>query len=1164
MTEAKTIQSSVWMTKRYAFALTVIALLACSAFGALKMVIVQQESTGAVVNISGRQRMLSQRTTLFAQRMLLAANADEYERSAGELLKAVNLIERSHKGLTQGDVELNLPSGMSDTARRMYFEEGYFEGETPLDTHMKSYVKALRTVLATGHGDLTSDMAEIKYILSTAPGPLLKSLDRMVWQYQREGEAVIDMLNRLEAGVLALTLFTLMLEVLFIFRPMVSQVAAQITHLSFISDELSREVTERKRAEKELKKARDGLEIRVEERTAELTTEILQRKKIENSLRESEQRFRSVAETAYDAIVSVDRNGDIITWNRGARAVFGYEEEEVLGKTMEMMMPVGFRDSHHAGIKRVSAGGKPRLFNQIRELQGLHKEGRVVPLELSISAWTVGNEQFYTGIIRDITERKKDEEALHIAKEQAEAATRAKSEFLANMSHEIRTPMNAILGMAHLAQESDPAPKQKRFLDKIQSAGNLLLGLINDILDVSKIEAGKLQLELIDFDLDQSLNTLGDILAVWADNKGLEVLFTIDSETPHLLVGDPHRLGQVLLNLAGNAVKFTESGEIVVSVKPEEWTEEGVTLRFSVQDTGCGLSPEQVDGLFQPFTQADSSHTRKYGGTGLGLAISRQLAEIMGGRIQVVSELGQGSTFFFTANFGVSSLADEDIFTPPPELEGMRVLLAHENETSRRILGETLTSFSFRVDAVESGSQALAALDSSPEPYDLVVMDWKTSAADTNLVTAKHIKTHPRLAEGTVIILTSAHDQEENLHKIDELGPNGLLSKPVSPLRLFDSIMEAFGHPGEERRRHGFSPEAVNAEALQGIVGAKVLLVEDNPVNQDVARELMERRGLIVTIAKNGREGVAAVRGGAFELVLMDIQMPEMDGYQTTREIRSEARFKDLPIIAMTAYAMAGDREKCLAAGMNDHISKPFAPDFLFQTLVRWIEPKDRGYTPPAPNQLEMDGETPLPDRLPGMNLVKGLEKVVNNRGLYRKLLLTFRRDSRDVAERIEKALNAGDREEARNLAHALRGAAGNLGAQNLFEAVGDLESAIKAGDAIKRPLEDFRACLAVVIDGLAVLEEENRDPVGGAPEKPLDTEPLEPLIWEISRLLALGSPNAEEVLPEIRGALAGHLPKLLADLEEKVGAFQFEEAEAVIKRISVAVKAGGKGEDDG
>ncbi|MCP4996582.1 MAG: response regulator, partial [Gammaproteobacteria bacterium] len=1109
--------SNAWMTRRYAFALIVIALLACSAFAALKMVIAQQEGTGAVVNISGRQRMLSQRTTLFVQRMLLAADAEEYKLFSGELLKAVDLIERSHKGLTQGDAKLGLPSEMSETVHMMYFE-----GKAPLDEHMRSFVAALREVLATNYGALKPDMPEIIYILSTAPGPLLKSLDKMVWQYQREGEAVIKMLHWLEGGVLTLTLFTLMLEVLFIFRPMVRQVGVQITHLSQISDKLGREVAERKRAEEELRKARDELEIRVEERTTELTEEISQRNRIEKSLRESEQRFRSVAETAYDGIISVDQNGSIITWNKGAEAIFGHKENEILGKSVEMVMPKEFRSKHRAGIQRLSAGGEPRVLNRVLELEGLHKEGRIFPLELSISNWNVGNQAFYTGIIRNISERRKGEEDLrtaqnqilkahkasqlmmkiavaanqaehtrvaiqicldevcaftkwpvghayitddngelvptqiwylddpdyfdefrkaseaasfatgidlpsrvqaekgpawildltrnggsrqttsakkmglkahfafpvlagkevtavleffsekaeepsalilevmaHVgvqlgrvserrrgennlqaAKEQAEAATQAKSAFLANMSHEIRTPMNAILGMAHLVEGSGLTSKQQDYLANIHNAGNSLLSLISDILDFSKIEVGKLDLEQIDFNLDTVVDDLANILSPRAGEKDLEILFAIAPETPRQLVGDPRRLGQVLLNLTGNAVKFTETGEIVVSINPEERTEDGLTLSFSVRDTGIGISPEQIGDLFQSFTQADSSHTRKYGGTGLGLVISKQLTEMMGGQIWVESEPDQGSNFIFTANFDLGAQAQEKPLTPPPGMEGKRVLLVDDNEMARRILSETLVFFSLRVDAVSSGTQALLALDATTEPYDLVVMDWNIPETE-ELDTIQRIKVHPYLDETRVILLISTQDPGEARWQAEEIGLDALLPKPVSPLKLFEAIKSAFGFRKERRRRKRFLG-AEMTEALKDIAGARVLLVEDNQINQQVARELLERGGLSAVIANNGQEGVTAVRSEAFALVLMDIQMPEMDGYQATTEIRSEARFKDLPIIAMTAHAMADERERCLRVGMNDHITKPIDPKHFFQTLLRWIATKEQ------------------------------------------------------------------------------------------------------------------------------------------------------------------------------------------------------------------------------
>ncbi|MCW8917035.1 MAG: PAS domain S-box protein [Magnetovibrio sp.] len=636
------------MTKRYAFALTAIALLACSAFAALELVIVQQESTGAVVNISGRQRMLSQRTTLFVQRLLLAKDATEYQQFKGELLKAVDLIEKSHKGLTQGDEELGLPDVMSETVHRMYFE-----GEMPLDEHMKSFVSALRTVLATEFGSLSPDLPEIDYILSTAPTTLLKSLDKMVWQYQHEGEEVIEVLHRLEAGVLILTLLTLMLEALFIFRPMVKQVGINIRHLSEISEKLSREITERMRAEDRLREARDKLEERVEERTIELTREISQREMVEFSLRESEQRFRSVTETANDAIISVDEDGNIITWNRGAKLIFGYEEHEALGNAVEILMPEEYRAPHKEGINRLNTGGEPHIKNQIREFQGIHKSGQIFPLELSISTWNLEGKHFYTGIIRDITKRKKNEASLHKAKEQAETATKAKSEFLANMSHELRTPLNSIIGfseMMHFGIKGPLNDNYTEYAELIMTSGRLLLETVNSILDLAKIEAGKLDLEIAPVFMGDIVDEVITLLQVQANNKSVKLLNNTN-ELHHLNV-DQIRMKQTLINTIGNAIKFTEKGSVTVSNHCDAQGH-----RIIISDTGIGMTPKQVEEAMKPFGQVHgNSLARRFQGTGLGLSISHEIMKLHGGNLSVESSEGQGTSviLFFPPDAGIN------------------------------------------------------------------------------------------------------------------------------------------------------------------------------------------------------------------------------------------------------------------------------------------------------------------------------------------------------------------------------------------------------------------------------------------------------------------------------------------------------------------------------
>jgi len=692
------------------------------------------------------------------------------------------------------------------------------------------------------------------------------------------------------------------------------------------------------------------------------------------------------------------------------------------------------------------------------------------------------------------------------AKEAAEEATRAKSEFLANMSHEIRTPMNAIMGMAHLALKTDLTPKQYDYLKKVDISARSLLGIINDILDFSKIEAGKLNMEAVDFQLEDTLDNISTLIGIKTQEKGLELLFKTDPSVPTALVGDPLRLGQVLINLSNNAVKFTDSGEIVVTTELVTKNDTQVTLKFSVRDTGIGMTAEQAAKLFQPFMQADSSTTRKYGGTGLGLTISKRLAEMMGGNIWVESEPGQGSTFSFTANFGPGIEKARERFRPTKDLRGMKVLVVDDNATSRSILQDLLESFSFEVTLAASGQEGLTELEkASPDrPFELVIMDWKMPGMD-GIEASKRIKNHTGLSTIPAIVLVTAYGREEVMQKAEAVGLEGFLLKPVSPSMLFDTIMQAFGKQIDATSK-AVPRKEKEARVLENIQGACVLLVEDNEINQQVAKEILEGAGLNVTVVNNGQEAVAAVKANAYDAVLMDVQMPVMDGYTATRAIRKwesvsakadtdmietrkekkelkaqssklkesdseelsafslqpSARAKRVPIIAMTAHAMTGDEDKSLQAGMNGHVTKPIDPDQLFAALQKWIRPGKKRFQDrqtkifaEAPEAVRMiSEEKELPEDLPGFDLSDGLNRLRGNKRLYRKLLLNFAADYRGVSKEIRQALDAQDFERTHGLVHNLKGLAGNLAAVALQTSAVNLEKLVK-GVQTKRPPAD-------------------------------------------------------------------------------------------------------------
>ena len=500
-------------------------------------------------------------------------------------------------------------------------------------------------------------------------------------------------------------------------------------------------------------------------------------------------------------------------------------------------------------------------------------------------------------------------------REAAEAAEITKSQFLASMSHEIRTPMNAIIGLTLLALKTRLTEQQRDYLEKVQSAGQSLLGLINDILDFSKIEAGKLEIEEIPFSLGGVLDDLAPMMAVRAEGKPIELLFRVDSDVPVDLIGDPLRLGQILINLTTNAIKFTDEGEVVVSVALQAMEGDRSRLRFAVRDSGIGMTEEQVSGLFSPFSQADASTTRKYGGTGLGLAICRNLVDLMEGEIGVDSTYGSGSTFWFTVSFDRQRGQERMRRLPTVDLRGLRALIVDDNDTARTIFSEAMESMNFEVTAVASGEAALAELHRAHDaaaPYDLVLLDYMMPGMD-GLETARRLRSSFDESDRPDIIIVTAHDQEEVREAAKSAGISGFLSKPVNQSHLFDMIMGLRYEGDADKSPAGASTE--QAPIVSGLAGARVLLVEDNEINQQVACELLADAGIKVEVAGSGREALTKVATQHFDAVLMDIQMPDLGGYEATERIRDDRRHQNLPIIAMTAHAMAEEREKCIAAG---------------------------------------------------------------------------------------------------------------------------------------------------------------------------------------------------------------------------------------------------------
>jgi len=765
---------------------------------------------------------------------------------------------------------------------------------------------------------------------------------------------------------------------------------------------------------------------------------------------------------------------------------------------------------------------------------------------------------FISQLNYEIKTRKKITRQLQVAKESAEKASQTKSEFLANMSHEIRTPLNAIIGINYILSRTSLDIRQQDLLKKLGSSSRLLLNLINDLLDFSKIEAGKLELEATPFNIDEILGNLAEMVMTKAGEKGIDIMYLTSHDIPNKLIGDPLRLGQILLNLMNNAIKFTSQGEILLSVEVVEplltSDSESICLQFSIKDSGIGINPEDIDKLFSSFTQADNSTTRKFGGTGLGLSICKQLVQLMGGDISVASCYGEGSTFTFTVNLRVETTFEPVVYSMPAVLQHTHVLVIDDNPLAQSIFQHMLNNFAFKVSLASSAQQGIELLKyyaTKGNPIKLILMDWKMPGMD-GMEASQVIKTQLDLEPIPAIIMVTAY--AEHLSSTESNSSwDDYLVKPISQSVLYDAIIDIFSGrqvlPVLNQQKSG----------THCLLSTKqVLLTEDNLINQEVACALLGEFNIQVSIANNGKEAVEAVKTRHFDLIFMDLQMPEMDGFEATRLIRLDENYQQVPIIAMTAHAMQGDREKCLNAQMDDYITKPIDVDKFFALLDKWL--LDDTEQEPIEKVMETGSETPieLPD-VKSINIPKALVRMRGKQELLIRLLTNFKKQKADIAKQIDTAMHDNDLQRAKELVHSLKGEAGTLEATTLFLATQELEVQLqKNSNKYSAYFLSVEQALADVLKDIVVLEQ-----AIFKGSVPLKTSPviinIETLALELRELSALLRDNnlrakklAKKITPELKSSqYATHWGSLLQALVE----LDFEAAQGHLQALALELK---------
>ena len=778
--------------------------------------------------------------------------------------------------------------------------------------------------------------------------------------------------------------------------------------------------------------------------------DITRQKKDEELIIRQNQYYESVLKFSPVAIVTLDLNENIISCNPAFEQLFGYNPNEVLGKNLDQMISMNDTDEGKKFTYQVKEGNPVHSYTTRTRKDGTPVEVEVFGVPVSIGNTRVG----IMAIYHDISE-------LINAKRAAEAADKAKSEFLANMSHEIRTPMNGVIGMIELLKDTPLDVEQRDYLNTANESAESLMSLINEILDFAKIESGQMTVESIDFDLRSMVEGVARTLAARAEAKGLEMVCMVNRDIPSRVKGDPTRLRQVLVNLVGNAIKFTSRGEIVIRAIVDEKKEENTRFLFSITDTGIGIPQEYQKTIFERFVQVDNSSTREYGGTGLGLAISTELVKLMGGEIGVQSEPSQGSTFWFTITTQKPSEEGTRPLVIPMDLKNLPILAVDDNKTNRAIIGKIVSGFGCEVSQASTGSQALSMLRENSlkgKPFRLVLLDMQMPDMDGEEV-LKEIKTDPDLRKTPVIILTSMGQRGDAAH-LEAMGCSAYLLKPVRQKELFNTILAVMGQQQPENKLPTTSIITRHMLAEADHSQNSILLAEDNAINQKLALRILQKVGYSVDVAETGRQAVEAVQKKRYSLVLMDVQMPEMDGYDATIQIRAlPGEIRKIPIVAMTAHAMAGDREKCLQVGMDDYLTKPLNVDLLLSVVNKYVATSQEALK----SEMQATNASTEPKSI--YDLKTALPRFGDSAATFYEFLGAFISHLKNSTFELENAIAESDSKKVQFIGHSIKGAASNFEISLIRDAAEKIEKMAKEGDLTKAGnyLEEINAAIPLL-----------------------------------------------------------------------------------------------------